>query len=1026
MSNGFSLSNEFRNQAFMDKFNSMANSMQTSDPRLQELLNMLSKLILGQTMNGLSPNWQTGFEYLGRAIVNSPLGSMTGMANGADSFTAYHNAIIQQGALKMQQFGTGNYGYSYGAGSNTLGLAYHLNQQTAQFARGAGLDTSLAAGFLAANIQNNGLEWGDVISYGGSDVTSSSGIAALYKSLQGKAPDNVRNDIARAAVISKAHEKFILENLKLEESNKGKDDATLLKENAALIPVLSRNFKRMSENNTAELEKRLEAAKTDLGYTKLDMRDATSAEIDAAMATRVTGFSYTGVSPEFISKSKAALNKHADNLKSLSEIFDTKNFAELDEITKTLQMGSFQNENHVKKMGERIADAKRTALVTNRDVKDVLAEQGSIMDVLSLAAGGKNFVNDKDISHWQNVKAIYDRNSQRGYDYRTEAEFGADMASSAANRRQLFGDVMVGSYLLEKKGDLLNKTIGGTNETYASRIQGLVTKFKSTTDRSEQRNINDQIKSLLKNFGSLISDQDRREAYRNGTLDLNAATQPGLIAQNSELIAQEIFATADKSVTEGLGGEKQVASMLANVGHVFGSDIEKANEFLAAVAKPDFSLKLYENAGMDKDSLDRLKSVADYLKAGGVNRRSTFMQASNKAQINGRYGRGTYAQLEAENAATEKFFSDKQTAYQNVAFNEKNAFFAALLGDSNELTDEGALLAMQAQGAMGVYFAGDLKDGKFEGNLSNDARKLLGLDGVDTSKYTQKDWYKAFSKAEQDGVVIATDARGMTFVTKKDEYFLDKKDKISKETDKLKGVAGLAKHMAGVNNISLDDKGNLAITYERNGKKEKVEGRAALADIISLRDSSPEGYAAYKEFIENSKDPGTKALKDELKEYETFAGIGKYTGKKEIDADSAIYKALPEFFNVYKSAFGLNDEELTADLKELGLQSMFDSLQVEDPAAAKALMNGTAFNAINQLAGKDYGELRAEGIIDADNKFTSKMGSSLEGKNATELVNMMKNAMRKEEDPAKDLITQIVNMLKALMSGSESLKVKMA
>lgn len=1025
MSNGFSLSEEFRNQAFMEKFNSMANSMQTSDPRLQELLNMLSKLILGQTMNGLSPNWQTGFEYLGRAVVNSPLGSMMGLSNGADSFTAYHNAIIQQGALKMQQFGTGNQGFSYGAGANTLGLAYHLQQQTNQFARGTGLDASMAAGFLAANIQNNGLGWGDVISYGGSDVTSSGGIADLYRSLQGKAPDHVRNDIARAAVISRAHETFILDNLKQESSNVGKDDATLLKENAALIPVLSRSFKRMSENNTAELEKQLEAAKTDLGYTNLDMSNATSAEIDAAMATRVTGFSYTGVSAEFISKSKAALRKHADNLKDLSEIFDTKNFAELDEITKTLQMGSFQNENHVKKMGERIADAKRTALVTNRDVKDVLAEQGSIMDVLSLAAGGKNFVNDKDISHWQNVKAIYDRNSQRGYDYRTEAEFGSDMVTSAANRRQLFGDVMVGSYLLEKKGDLLNKNIAGTDETYASRIQGLVTKFNSTTDRSEQRDINDQIKSLLKAFGSLITDQDKREAYRNGTLDLNEATRGGLVERNSKLIAEELFATADKSITKGLGDEKQVASMLANIGHVFGGDIEKANEFFDAAAKSDFSLKRYEDAGMDKESLGRLKSVADYLKTGGAGRRGLFRQASNKAQINGRYGMGTLSQLEADNAATDKFFGDLQTAYQNVAFDKDNAFVAALLGESNDLTDAGALLAMQAQGAMGIYFAGDLKNGEFAGNMSDDAKALLGLSGVDTSNYTRKDWYKAFSEAEKNGVVIATDATGKTFVTKKDAYFLDKKEKIAKESDKLKGVAGLAKHMAGVNNISLDNKGNLAITYERNGKKEKVEGRAALADIISLRDSSPEGYSAYKEFIENSKDPGTKALKDELKEYETFAGISKYTGEKDIDADSTIYKALPEFFNAYKSAFQYNDEGLTQNLKKYSLQEMFDALQKKDPKAAKALMSGTAFSAINKIAGYSMGELKGLGYVDAENKFTNKMGTNLEGQSATALVAMMKDAMRKDES-STDLVTQIVNMLKALMSGSESLKVKMA
>jgi hypothetical protein len=65
------------------------------------------------------------------------------------------------------------------------------------------------------------------------------------------------------------------------------------------------------------------------------------------------------------------------------------------------------------------------------------------------------------------------------------------------------------------------------------------------------------------------------------------------------------------------------------------------------------------------------------------------------------------------------------------------------------------------------------------------------------------------------------------------------------------------------------------------------------------------------------------------------------------------------------------------------------------------------------------------GYVDAENKFTNKMGTNLEGQSATALVNMMKDAMRKDES-STDLVTQIVNMLKALMSGSESLKVKMA
>lgn len=1043
MSGNFSLASEFQQQAFLERFNSMANNMQTSDPRLQELLNMLSKLLLGQTMNGLPQSWQTGFEYLGRAIVNSPLGPMMGMHNGADSFTAYHNAIMQQGAIPMTQFGTGATGYSYGAGSNTLGLAYSLQQNTANFARGTGLDPGLAAGFLAANIQNNGLSWGDVVSYGGRDVTSANDVLNLYSSTLGKAPEKTSTSIGRAAIIAKAKETYIKDVLGGMEGNEGKSYEQLARENATAIPKLLKEFKYMYDNSPGQFESYISAAKNELGdkVAGIDITDVTGAELDSVISGGVTGFSYTGLSDEFINKNKAALRRHSKNLKDLSEIFDTKNFAELDAITETLQMGSFQNEKHVKQMGERIEGAKRLALTTNRDVKEVLAEQGSLLDILGMASGGRSLVNNNDINYFQRVKATYDRNSERGYDFRTEAEMGADMMTSVANRRELFGNVMLGSYLLEDGNNLLDQKIAGTDTTYASRVKGLVEKFKNSADREEQKAIDSEIKDLLKPFGSFISDYTRKAAFKKGSLAVNESVRGGLISMNAGLVADEVFSSASEEVTQALGSREEMAGALGNIMHVFGEDVEAAENFLKAVEESPLALKHYIDLGMKEEDIERLQSVGKYLRnsEGGefnARRAGLFRNQMIKGQVLGRSGVGTYKTAEEDKAATTDYFSKLQNEYKDVSFNKDNAFFAGLLGTSNELTDAGALLAMQARGGvagMGISFLGNLKDGKFSADgMSGDALELLGLKGVDTSKYTEQDWYKVLSKAEQNGMVIATNAEGHTFIGEKDQAFIEEKEKLAEESDKMKGLAGLAKHMSGVSNMTLDDKGNLAITYTKDGKNTVVKGKQAYADLLKLKNSGPEGAAAYKEFIENSSDPAMSKLKDELIEQDTFAGI--YLGDKaisslnsvlsdDIDTDSTLYQAMPEFWNTYKSVMGSDtDFDKVLGRKDNSIHKMFNEIQAKDPAAAKRLMSEGAFDKINLIAGRNMDALKGLGFVDADGKFTDKMGESLTGKDAKLLVDTMKGASMKEP-PTLDIIAQILGTLKNLISGSQKLHV---
>lgn len=1038
MNGNFSLASEFQQQAFMERFNSMANNMQTSDPRLQELLNMLSKLLLGQTMNGLSPNWQTGFEYLGRAVVNSPLGSMMGLHNGADSFTTYHNAIMQQGALPMTQFGTGATGYSYGAGSNTLGAAYALQQHNARFARGTGLNQDLVAGFIAANIQNNGFAQGDIVSYGGRDVTSAADILNLYSSVEGKTSEETHKGIGRAAVIAKAKERYAKHTMKAPQ-NMDWDAFTQMYSTS--MPKLNENFKNLHESDKGQWEKYIAEAQRELKLEDLDMSNVTSAEVDSVLVGGVTGFSYTGLSDEFINKNKAALNKHAKNLKDLSEIFDTKNFTELDAITETLQMGSFQNEKHVKQMGERIESAKRLALTTNRDVKEVLAEQGSLLDILGMASGGRSLVNNNDINYFQRVKATYDRNSERGYDFRTEAEMGADMMTSVANRRELFGNVMLGSYLLEDGNNLLDQKISGTDTTYASRVKELVEKFKNSTDRDEQTAIDAEIKDLLKPFGSFISDYTRKAAFKKGSLDVNEATRGGLIAMNAGLVAEDVFSSADAEITQALGSEKEMADAMGNIMHVFGEDVESAENFLKAVEKSPIALKHYVDLGMKQEDIERLRSVGKYLRNGeggsyNSRRAGLFKNQMVRAQVLGRAGVGTHKIAEEEKVATDAFFNSLQNAHKEVSFNKDNAFFAALLGDSNELTDAGALLAMNATGSK-VAQAGMLKDGKFSAEgMDKEAMALLGLSGVDTSKYTEKDWYRVLSKAEKNGVVVATDAEGKTFVAKKDEAFLKKKEEMAKEADKLKGLAGMAKHMAGVSNMTLNAEGELAITYTNNGKDTLVGGKEAYARLLELKNSGPEGAAAYKEFMENSSDPAMSKIKDELKEYETLHGIkfneeaikdmdawgwGYFDSGDKVDTDSVLYKAMPQFFDAYQK---IMDQDMDLALRSNNPYEMFNQLKAKDPAMAKQLMSNGTFDAINQLAGRSEDELKGLGFIDEDGKFTEKAGKNLVGENAKLLVDALQGASKKEP-PTLSLMEQILGLLRGLVDGSHTLRVDM-
>ena len=136
---------------FSDQYNAMARQMEFSDPRTQELLMLLSKLITGQAYNSLSNDWQTGMNFIGRAIVNSPLGSMAGLS-GNNMFGQIHAGVAGAGGIPMMGTGGMYTGHSFGSGANSLALAYGLTGQATAMASELGLSGNTVAGYIGSAI----------------------------------------------------------------------------------------------------------------------------------------------------------------------------------------------------------------------------------------------------------------------------------------------------------------------------------------------------------------------------------------------------------------------------------------------------------------------------------------------------------------------------------------------------------------------------------------------------------------------------------------------------------------------------------------------------------------------------------------------------------------------------------------------------------------------------------------------------------------------------------------------------------
>ena len=736
---------------FSDQYNAMARQMEFSDPRTQELLMLLSKLITGQAYSSLSNDWQTGMNFIGRAIVNSPLGSMAGLS-GNNMFGQIHAGVAGAGGIPMMSTGGMYTGHSFGSGANSLALAYGLTGQATAMASDLGLSGNTVAGYIGSAIAQRGFGFGDVKTIAQVDNSEQLRDALDIKGLEDWQKKQIRNQaIALAA----------FENYK---ESQGDAMPGTMRDHAADI---HKQFKLMTpDQRDAEIKKAM---------GKLGLEGDAPADLSEAMLAATEQFVYTGgnlttVTSKVTDDLKKGLAANAENIRKLTKVLGTDNFAELEQVARTLHMGSLKNEQDANRIREHMLDAEKTAMATGRTVQEVLGVQGNMVKILAPVYGSEEFVNQKALMSSMDRFEGYEKNKRAGYDYRTQQEYIADEMAITSNAAKNMQGLHTLSYAYDKYAGMFT---GDSKDEY-DRIMKALANPDITSKEVEQ--LNRDARRLLKSMG-MDSDQFYRAGVANSTLSESLFTD-----RYARENVQKYLGSLGDAAFGGAQNKESISAFATSAAALFGRDTASFEEALGAMGQTDEAWNSYlKGLGLSQADTDKLNSMRAAWNDKGMNRDAARfvvhgMQRESNLDIN-----GVVAKAQQEQAFMSSFLA-KQKVNLDSGLTGGNSVLLGLFGEGGAVSDEAALVYGMTQRA-------EEMSNKGLGRFSfNDKGDVVGVDRIlenstlksmfgvkskeDVEKQgltTQAGFTRKLAELQSQGYVVSQSSDGAIFVGTKED-----------------------------------------------------------------------------------------------------------------------------------------------------------------------------------------------------------------------------------------------------------------
>lgn len=982
---------------FSDQYNAMARQMEFSDPRTQELLTLLSKLITGQAYNSLSNDWQTGMNFIGRAIVNSPLGSMAGLS-GNNMFGQIHAGVAGAGGIPMMGPGGMYTGHSFGSGANSLALAYGLTGQAATMASDLGLSGNTVAGYIGSAIAQRGFGFGDVKTIAQAD-TSKQLINTLTEN-KGSLSEWQQKQIRNQAIALAAFEAY-----------KNDPDNAMpgsMRDHAADI---HKQFKLMTPDQRKEyIQKAMGQEYMQAAMQKLELKkEDFPSDLSDAMMASTENFVYTGgnlttVTSKVTDDLKKGLAANAESIRKLTKVLGTDNFAELEQVARTLHMGSLKNEQDADRIREHMLDAEKTAMATGRTVQEVLGIQGNMVKILASAYGSEEFVNQKALMSSMDRFEVYEKNKRAGYDYRTQQEYIADETAITSNAAKNMQGLHALSYAYDKYSGMFT---GESKEEYDRIMKALADPNISS---KEVEQLNRDARRLLKSTG-MDSEQFYREGMANSTLSDSIYTN-----SYSRGNVQKYLGRLGDAAFGGAQNKESISAFATTAAYLFGRDTAAFEEVLGAMGQKDDAWNSYLNGlGLSKADADKLNDMRSTWNAKGMNRDAAkFVVHSMQREAN-LDNSGVVAKAQQDQAFMSSFLAKQKVNLDSNLTGDRSVLLG-LFGEGGSVSDEAALVYGMTQ-LSGEMSNGGLGSFNFDdrGNVvgvdkiwqNNTLKELFGVkDKVDAEKQgltTQAGFTRKLADLQSKGYVVSQSSNGAIFVgTKEDAQYA--RTAMNSSMNAIPGMKVVRGMFAGA---KVSDFAYADGKYSFKVDGEEKSGASAME------------YLHYK----MSKDP---TLRKEL-EFKADAsnGFDKATvaqAQKTLTAMRALDAAKSFNFTFNKEDSRGVQDWLFKDQRDK--DASFNDLvknYLENPDGKVGDIDKTAamtkrLDFIDAIRGRSKEELTALGYLDAEGNWTAHAAKAsgvkeLEGK-STEDDEQLKKLMQagRTEGPAESIL-QILSRL---------------
>lgn len=802
---------------FSDQYAAMARQMEFSDPRTQELLMLLAKAITGQTYNSLSNDWQTGMNFIGRAIVNSPLGSMAGLS-GNNMFGQIHAGIAGAGGIPMMGSGGTYTGHSFGSGANSLSMAYGLTTQATAMASDLGLSGNTVAGYIGSSLSQRGFRPGEVtVRHFDTSAEIMNIINPEPREGQPSSPvgldERQQRQLRNQAIALAVFEKY--------KENEGTAMGGDIRTWAATIHT------QLKSLNPSQREQAVTEAMRTLRLEG-EAPNLSNALLASTEQFIHAGGNLTTVSNKVTEDLKRGLAANAENIRKLTKALGTDNFAELEQVARTLHMGSLRNEQDANRIREHMLDAERTAMTTGRTVQEVLGVQGNMVRILAPVYGGEEFVNQRALMSSMERFEGYERNRRAGHDYRTQQEYIADELAITSNATKNTQWLHVLSYALDNYAGMFTED--------KAAVEDLIKEYNDPNTTTERRaQLNREARQFLKPRG-----MDTALFVREGLHNSRMSNDPFIRGYSDNNNAQTFLDNLLKN--EAYANNRESTSSFATyAAALFGRDIVSFDEMSAAMGQGEEVWNSYINGfGLNQEYLKMANAMRDIWVEADSDYRDVLRFVTHRTQQEANLDHnGVVAGAQQDQAFMSSLLA-RQRFNLPSSQGSDNSVLLGLFGEGGAVSDEAALVygmmrhrdAVSNEGAWSFKFNNGNVVGADGGDIWSDPNvlKLFGVkskeEAISQGLTTQAGFTRSLAELHRQGSVISQSSDGRIFVGTRAAAQIGRQH-ITDAVDNTEGMRVVRGMFTGVNvsNFSYN-KATGAYSFTVDGTRK--EGAAAM------------------------------------------------------------------------------------------------------------------------------------------------------------------------------------------------------